>query len=104
MVRASSASGMEKIDRRLGHEDSMRQTGKRIVRRWRLGHEGSLSQNGPTHHLAIYFANGGLSDIDAELEKLAVNPWCAPQWVGVTDLANELTDFQRDLWTATARS
>jgi hypothetical protein len=48
--------------------------------------------------------NGGLSDIDAELEKLAMNPRCAPQWVGETDLANELTDFQRGLWTATARS
>src|SRR6202022_1670581 len=33
--------------------------------------------------------NGGLSDIDAELEKLAMNPWCAPQWVGETDLAND---------------
>src|ERR1700726_1535048 len=48
--------------------------------------------------------NGGLSDIDAELEKLAMDPWCAPQWVGETDLANELTDFQRSLCTATARS
>src|SRR5258705_3840179 len=42
--------------------------------------------------------NGGLSGIDAELEKLAMNPWCAPQWVGQTDLANELTDFQPGLW------
>src|ERR1700680_672648 len=48
--------------------------------------------------------NGGLPDIDAELEKLAMNPGCSPQWVGETDLANELTDFQRGLWTATARS
>src|ERR1700738_63655 len=48
--------------------------------------------------------NGGLPGIDAELEKLAMNPWCAPQWVGETHLANELTDFQRGLWTATARS
>ncbi len=28
----------------------------------------------------------------------------ASQWVGETDLANELTDLQRGLWTATARS
>src|SRR5260370_36317624 len=48
--------------------------------------------------------NGGLPDIDAELEKLTMNPWCAPQWVGETHLANEMTDFQRCLWTATARS
>src|ERR1700722_18047795 len=48
--------------------------------------------------------NGGLSDIDAELEKLAMNPWCAPQRVGETHLANELTDLQRGRWTATARS
>jgi hypothetical protein len=33
------------------------------------------------------------ADIDAELEKLAMNPWCAPQWVGETHLANEMTDF-----------
>src|SRR5260221_2983689 len=39
--------------------------------------------------------NGGLSDIDAEVEQLVTKPWCAPQWVGETDLANELTDFQR---------
>src|ERR1700716_2284871 len=48
--------------------------------------------------------NGGLRDIDAELEKLAMNPWCAPQWVGETHLANEMTNFQRGLWTATAKS
>src|ERR1700704_1507113 len=48
--------------------------------------------------------SGGLPDIDAELEKLAMNPWCAPQWVGETHLANEMTDFQRGLWTAAARS
>src|ERR1700692_2948426 len=41
--------------------------------------------------------NGGLSNINAELEKLAMNPWCAPQWVGETDLANELTDFRSGL-------
>src|SRR5258706_10062873 len=46
--------------------------------------------------------NGGLSDIDAEFEKLAMKPWCAPQWVGETHLANEMTDFQRGLWTAAA--
>src|SRR6267142_126187 len=34
----------------------------------------------------------------SSFEKLAMNPWCAPQWVGETDLANELTDFQRGLW------
>jgi hypothetical protein len=45
-----------------------------------------------------------LSDIDAELEKLAMNPWRAPQRVGETYLANELADFQPGLWTATARS
>jgi hypothetical protein len=34
-----------------------------------------------------------LSDIDAELEKLAMNPWY--EWIGETHLANELMDFQR---------
>jgi hypothetical protein len=61
-----------------------------------------LGQRSPSPRHIL--CNGGLSDIDAELEKLAMNPWCAPQWVGETDLANELTDFQPGLWTATARS
>jgi len=53
----------------------------------------------------IGFTTGtGLTDIDAELEKLTMNPWCAPQWIGETHLANEMTDFQRGLWAATARS
>jgi hypothetical protein len=39
--------------------------------------------------------NGGLPDIDAELDKFAMNQWRAPQWVGETHLANEMTDFQR---------
>src|SRR6201989_1167307 len=39
--------------------------------------------------------NGGLPNIDAELEKLAVKPWRAPEWVGETHLANEMTDLQR---------
>src|SRR5260370_42052389 len=48
--------------------------------------------------------NGGLPDIDAELKKLAMNPWCAPQWVCEPLLANEMPDFQRAPWTATAQS
>src|SRR5258708_24119714 len=71
----------------------------------RRDYEGTSSTLGtavafPSHILC----NRGLPDIDAELEKLAMNPWCAPQWVGETHLANEMTDFQRGLWTATARS
>jgi hypothetical protein len=58
----------------------------------RRNYEGTSSTLGtvvafPRHILC----NGGLSDIDAEVEKLAMNPWCPPQWVGETDLANELT-------------
>jgi len=37
----------------------------------------------------------GLPNIDAELEKLAMDPWCAPQWVGETHLPNKMTDLQR---------
>src|SRR5215216_2125191 len=32
----------------------------------------------------------GLAEIDAKLEQLAVDPWCSPQWVRDTHLANEL--------------
>jgi hypothetical protein len=39
--------------------------------------------------------DGSLPDINAELEKLAMNPRRAPQWVGYAHLANEITDFQR---------
>jgi hypothetical protein len=44
-----------------------------------------------------------LSDINAELEKLVMNPWCAPQWVDETHLAKELTDFQRQYARKSAR-
>ena len=71
----------------------------------RRGYEGTsstLGRRSPSPRNIL--CNGGLPDIDAELEKLAMNSWCAPQWVGEIHLANETTDFQRGLWTATARS
>ena len=42
-------------------------------------------------------------DIDAELEQFAMNP-CAPKRVLNTHVLNELTNLQRSLWSATARS
>ena len=48
--------------------------------------------------------NGGLPDIDAELEQFAMNPRCTPKRVLNTHVSNELTNLQRSLWSATARS
>ena len=39
--------------------------------------------------------NGGLSDIDAELEKLAMDPRCSPQRIGDAHLADKLAYFYR---------
>ena len=38
--------------------------------------------------------HAGLSDFDAELEKLAMNSWRSPEWIGDTHLADQLADFQ----------
>jgi hypothetical protein len=37
----------------------------------------------------------GLSDVDAELEQLAMNSWRSPEWIGDTHLADQLAYFQR---------
>src|ERR1700687_3235135 len=46
----------------------------------------------------------GLSDIDAELEQLAVYPRCAPKRVCETHLADKAANVRRCLGPATARS
>src|SRR6476619_1810303 len=46
----------------------------------------------------------GLADIDAELEQLAVDPWCPPQWVRDTHLANELANVCCCSWPTAVRS
>ena len=81
------------------HEQVHRRDAVGVIMKERLPPWGRWSPS-----LRHILCNGGLSDIDAELEKLAMDPCCAPQWVGATDLANELTDLQRGRWTATARS
>src|SRR5262249_32785797 len=48
--------------------------------------------------------NSGLPDIDDELEQFAMNARCAPERVRNTHVSNELTNLQRCLWSATARS
>ena len=39
--------------------------------------------------------DAGLADLDAELEKLAMNSWRSPKWIGDTHLADQLAYFQR---------
>src|SRR5215212_1316007 len=46
----------------------------------------------------------GLADIDAKLEQLAVDPWCPPQCVRDTHLANERANVSGCSWPAAARS
>ena len=42
------------------------------------------------HHI---FADTALSDVDAEFEKFAVDPWCIPTGVLTAHLANQISDF-----------
>ena len=41
-----------------------------------------------------------LSDLEAELEKLTMNAWRAPEMVGATHLANKRAQLSRDLRSA----
>src|SRR6516164_1401452 len=40
-------------------------------------------------------AHAGLADVNAQFEKLAVNPWSAPEWVFTTHGANQLAHLFR---------
>jgi len=65
-------------------QSGMRLSGPRIGPSNAMGrrrdYEGTSSTPGTAvaFPLAILLCNGGLSDINAELEKLAMKPWCAP--------------------------
>src|SRR5258705_13577099 len=49
-------------------------------------------RNPPPHHI---FGHAGLTDIDAKLEKLAMDPRCSPQRTGAAYLADKLGYFYR---------
>src|SRR6202163_2245767 len=49
-------------------------------------------RNPPLHHI---FGHAGLADIDAKLEKLAMDPRCPPQRIGAAHLADKLAYFYR---------
>src|SRR6266852_3920881 len=49
-------------------------------------------RNPPPHYI---FGHAGLADIDAKLEKLAMDPRCSPQRIGATHLADKLAYFYR---------
>ena len=40
--------------------------------------------------------NCSLGDCDSQLEQLAMNPWCSPEWVGLRHLKNKVTDLRAD--------
>src|SRR5258708_7488917 len=46
----------------------------------------------PPHHI---FGHAGLADIDAKLQKLAMDPRCSPQRIGAAHLADKLAYFYR---------
>jgi hypothetical protein len=58
------------------HEQVHRRDAVGVIMKERVPPLGRRSAS-PRHILG----NGSLPDIDAGLEKLAMNPWCAPQWV-----------------------
>src|SRR4030088_1691202 len=45
-----------------------------------------------------------LTDIDAELEKLSMDPRRSPQWVCDADLSDQPAYFQRHRWSTATRS
>src|SRR5258708_27471242 len=49
-------------------------------------------RNPPPHHI---FGHAGLADIDAKLEKLAMDPRCSPQRIGAAHLPDKLAYFYR---------
>ena len=42
------------------------------------------------HHV---FADAGLTDVDAELEQLTVDPWCTPKWILPAHPADQISDL-----------
>jgi hypothetical protein len=52
-----------------------------------------VRENPPPHHIFCY---AGLTDIDAKLEKLAMDPLCSPQRIGAAHLADKLAHFYRN--------
>ncbi len=81
------------------HEQIHRRDAVRVISKKRLP---SLGWRTPSSRHVL--GDGGLSDIDAELEQFAMNPRCTPKRVLNTHVSNELTNLQRSLWSATARS
>src|SRR6195256_2364151 len=81
------------------HEQIHRRDAVRVISKKRLP---SLGWRPPSSRHVL--GNGGLPDIDAELEQFAMNPRCTPKRVLNTHVSNELTNLQRSLWSATARS
>jgi len=81
------------------HEQIHRRDAVRVISKKRLP---SLGWRTPSSRHVL--GNGGLPDIDAELEQFAMNPRCTPKRVLNTHVSNELTNLQQSLWSATARS
>ncbi len=50
------------------------------------------------------FGDRGLTNFDAELEELTVDPGRAPEGIGKAHVTDQLADFERHLWPAAARS
>ena len=44
--------------------------------------------------------NGGLADIDPELQELAMDTGSAPEWVGHGYLTNQFSNFTRHRWSS----
>src|SRR5450759_3353143 len=76
--------------------DEGRQGNKESGTRPLAGQTGRPRQSAAAH----IPSNRRLSDLEAELEKLTMNAWCAPERVGATHLANERAQLSRDLRSA----
>ena len=48
------------------------------------------------------FGDRGLANGDSKFEKLAMDPRRAPEAIGQAHVADQLANFERDLWSAVA--
>src|SRR3954454_21176921 len=83
-----------KPDRRHGKEVDRNHTLYMVRKKGLPGLRGRYS---PTHHV---FAHAGLSDVDSELQKLAVNTWSAPYRVFTAHDPDQLSDLSLHHWPA----
>lgn len=90
--------GIVEYQEDVGHPERNRRHGEEVDRDDVLGvvaQENAPGLGGRSVGLDHVLGDGRLADLNAELEELAVNPWCTPQGIGRRHLADQLADLRR---------